>query len=57
VIPSLKILGCRGDDLRYAAHLVAAMPNATTGERMHCALKGLGRASMSRLTHGPQSPV
>jgi hypothetical protein len=56
VIPGLKLLGCRGDDLRYAAHLVAAIPNASTKERMHCALKGIGRASMSRLTHGARSP-
>jgi hypothetical protein len=56
VIPGLKLLGCRGDDLRYAAHLVAAIPNASTRERMHCAIKGIGRASMSRLTHGARSP-
>jgi 5-methylcytosine-specific restriction endonuclease McrA len=56
IIPGLKLLGCRGDDLRYAAHLVAAIPNASTGERMHRALKGLGRANMSRLTHAPRSP-
>jgi 5-methylcytosine-specific restriction endonuclease McrA len=57
VIPGLKILGCRGDDLRYAAHLVAAIPDASTKERMHCAIKGLGRASMSRLTHASRAPV
>jgi hypothetical protein len=56
VIPALKILGCRGDDLRYAAHLLAAIPDASTKERMHCAIKGIGRASMSRLTHGARSP-
>ena len=56
VIPGLKLLGCRGDDLRYAAHLVAAIPDASTKERMHCAIKGIGRASMSRLAHAPRSP-
>jgi 5-methylcytosine-specific restriction endonuclease McrA len=57
VIPGLKILGCRGDDLRYAVHLVAAIPDASTAERMHCAIKGLGRANMSRFTHAPRCPV
>jgi 5-methylcytosine-specific restriction endonuclease McrA len=57
VIPGLKILGYRGDDLRHAAHLCAAIPNASTKERMHCAIKGLGRANMSRFTHAPRSPV
>ncbi len=51
VIPGLKILGYRGDDLRYAAKLCVAIPDATTAVRMHHAIKGLGRASMSRLTH------
>jgi 5-methylcytosine-specific restriction endonuclease McrA len=56
VIPGLKILGCRSDDLRLAAKLAAELPDASAGERMHHVLKGLGRASMSRLTHGPRSP-
>ena len=57
VIPALKILGCHGEDLRYAAALVAVIPNASTRERMHCAIKGLGRAGMSRLAHGARSPA
>jgi 5-methylcytosine-specific restriction endonuclease McrA len=57
VIPGLKILGCRGDDLRYAAHLAAAIPDATTEVRMHHVIKELGRANMSRFTHAPRSPV
>jgi 5-methylcytosine-specific restriction endonuclease McrA len=56
ILPGLKLLGNRREDLRYAAHLVAAIPNASREERMHCAIKGLGRASMSRLTDGPRSP-
>ena len=56
VIPGLKILGYRGDDLRYAARLAAAIPDATIEVRMHHVIKGLGRASMSRLTHGARSP-
>ncbi len=57
VIPGLKILGYRGDDLRCAAKLCAAIPGATTEVRMHHVIKALGRASMSRLTHAPRSPV
>jgi 5-methylcytosine-specific restriction endonuclease McrA len=52
VIPGLKLLGCHGDDLQYAAKLAAELPDAPTGKRMHHVLKGLGRASMNRLTHG-----
>jgi 5-methylcytosine-specific restriction endonuclease McrA len=57
VIPGLKILGYRGDELRYAATLAAAIPDASTAVRMHHVIKGLGRASMSRLTHGARNPV
>ncbi len=57
VIPGLRILGYRGEDLRDAARLAAAIPDATTEVRMHYVIKGLGRASMSRLTHGARSPV
>ena len=57
VIPALKILGYRGDDLRYAAKLCAAIPGATIEVRMHHVIKRLGRANMSRLTHAPRSPV
>jgi hypothetical protein len=56
VIPGLKILGYRGDDLRHAARLCAAIPDATTKERMHHVIKELGRASMSRLTHVSRAP-
>jgi hypothetical protein len=57
VIPGLKILGYRGDELRYAARLAAAIPDASTAVRMHHVIKGLGRASMSRLTHGARGPA
>jgi hypothetical protein len=57
VIPALKNLGWRGDDLRYAAKLCAAMPDATRKERVHHCIKTLGRARMSQLTHGSRSPV
>jgi 5-methylcytosine-specific restriction endonuclease McrA len=56
VIPALKILGWCGDDLRFAAKLCAAMPDATTKERVHHCIKALGRARMSQLTHGSRSP-
>jgi len=57
VIPGLKILGFRGDDLPYAARLAAEVPDAPTEVRMAHAIRGLGRASLRRLTHVPRSPV
>ena len=57
VIPGLKILGFRGADLPYAARLAAEVPDAPTEVRMAHAIRGLGRASLRRLTHVPRSPV
>jgi 5-methylcytosine-specific restriction endonuclease McrA len=56
VIPGLRILGCRADELRLAAALCAAIPDAPTAERMLCALRGLGRAGMRRSAHVTTSP-
>jgi hypothetical protein len=55
VIPGLKLLGCRGDELRLAATLCAGIPDAPTEERMLCALKGLGRARMRQSVHFARS--
>jgi len=57
VLPGLKLLGFSGDDLPYAARLAAEVPDAPTEVRMAHAIKGLGRASLRRLTHVPRSPV
>lgn len=57
VAPWLRRLGFRADEVRRAAALCAAIPDASVEERLRLALSGLARGGLRRTIPGVASPA